>query len=150
MLDTIAEVQSLADKMQEDGTFLGRPVEGIVVRCKRRAKPSDPARDFFFKIKNDRYLLFREYREVTKMILDTPGDGTVRIKPDKKPKCKYEKTAYYVQWVRDRIQDHPEWFAEYKKNKGIIAVRERFEEFWAAGDLTKLSGDPAKAIEASK
>lgn len=112
--------------MQQAKLYENREVEGIVVRCKRDGK------DFFFKIKNEHYLIFREYREVTKAVLK-----------DKKPRATYEKTKYYIQWLKKRIHDHPEWFEDYARNKNIIEVRQRFEKIWESGHLN-LGGDPAE------
>ncbi|KAI9491100.1 RNA ligase-domain-containing protein [Zychaea mexicana] len=144
-LETMEQVRKLSDEIEETGEFQGRPIEGVVIRCKRDEK------DFFFKIKNDHYLLFREYREITKALLDVDKDtNQVSVKADVKPRCEYEKSIYYVSWVRERIVDHPEWFQDYKKNKGIIDVRERFERFWQTADLKQLKGDPVCGIAQAK
>lgn len=115
--------------MQQTGLYDGREVEGAVVRCKRNGK------DFFFKIKNEQYLVYREYREVTKTLLQVNEDGKVSLN-DKPVRTTYEKTPYYIDWLRKRVVDHPEWFQEFKLNKGIISVRQEFEKFWEAGKLS--------------
>lgn len=139
-LDTLQQVRKLAEETKENGEFQGRLIEGIVVRCKRQNM------DFFFKIKNDKYLLYREWREATKALIDVK-DGAVKLKHGVQPRCQYEKTKYYVLWLRERLQDHPEWFKDYKHNKGIINVRRRFEEFYENGDLSSLKGDPDAAVK---
>ncbi|KAI9486797.1 MAG: RNA ligase-domain-containing protein [Benjaminiella poitrasii] len=127
-LETMQEVREFGEQMQQTGFYKDKEVEGIVIRCKRNGK------DFMFKMKNDRYLLFREYRTVTSRLLEIDGDN-VRIKQDKDLKITYEKTKYYIEWLRKRVVDKPEWFKEYKKQKGIIHVREEFEKYWETGVL---------------
>ncbi|KAI8147096.1 RNA ligase-domain-containing protein [Fennellomyces sp. T-0311] len=140
LVDSIDGVRRIADEIEQTGQFQDRPMEGVVVRCKRLGQ------DFFFKIKNDHYLLFREYREITKRLLNVT-DGEVELKQDAKVRCTYEKSIYYTSWVKERIVDHPEWFVDYKKNKGIIHVREQFERFWETAELSSLKGDPVSAID---
>jgi tRNA splicing ligase len=118
--------------MQQTGLYDGREVEGAVVRCKRYGK------DFLFKIKNEQYLVYREYREVTNALLKVSNDGQIAIDTTKKAKCTYEKTSYYIEWLHKRVVDKPEWFQEFKLQKGIINVRQEFERFWEVGKLSEL------------
>ncbi|KAI8379621.1 RNA ligase-domain-containing protein [Radiomyces spectabilis] len=71
-------------------------------------------------------------REVEGLVVK---DGVVSTR-DRPLRCHYEKTNYYVAWLQERVKDHPEWFIEFKQNKGIIDVRRRFEQFWEQGNLT--------------
>ncbi|KAI7882336.1 tRNA ligase [Lichtheimia hyalospora FSU 10163] len=142
--DSLDEIKALADQIAESGKYKNRDIEGIVIRCKRDDK------DFFFKIKNDHYLLFREYREITKGMIDVKDDQVSLKKDGKRPRCSYEKSVYYVQWLQIQVKEHPEWFKEYKNNKGILDVRERFEKFWDSGELHTLKGDPIDIIDTSK
>lgn len=131
ILDTVKQVKQFGDEMQQTGLYDGREVEGAVVRCKRNGK------DFLFKIKNEQYLVYREYREVTKALIQVSDEGHVSIKEDKKARCTYEKTPYYIEWLHQRVVDKPEWFREFKLQKGIIHVRQEFERFWETGKLSK-------------
>lgn len=117
--------------MQQTGLYDGREVEGAVVRCKRNGN------DFMFKIKNEQYLVYREYREVTKALIEVSEEGVVTIN-SKQARCTYEKTPYYIEWLHKRVIDKPEWFREFKLQKGIIHVRQEFEKFWEAGKLSEL------------
>jgi tRNA splicing ligase len=131
--DNIKEVKQFGDEMQQTGLYDGREVEGAVVRCKRYGK------DFFFKVKNEQYLMYREYREVTKAILQVNGNGVFKIEePKTGVRWTYEKTPFYIKWLRKRVVDRPEWFKEYKLQKGIIHVRQEFEKYWEAGKLSEL------------
>ncbi|CEP09349.1 hypothetical protein [Parasitella parasitica] len=130
VFDTADQVKEFGQAMQQTGVYHSREVEGAVVRCKRKGM------DFMFKIKNEQYLMYREYREITNSLLQYKDDGSVLvIEPKKELKCKYEKTPFYIEWMRKRVLDHPEWFAEYKANKGVIHVRQEFEKYWDNGRL---------------
>ncbi|GAA5812044.1 hypothetical protein MFLAVUS_005493 [Mucor flavus] len=133
VFDTIKQVKQFSDEMQQTGLYDGREVEGAVVRCKRNEK------DFFFKVKNEQYLVYREYREVTKALLKVDEEGNVSLKETNEGiRMTYEKTPYYIDWLRKRAISKPEWFREFKSNKGIIHVRQEFEKFWDAGKLSEL------------
>ncbi|CAO3630588.1 unnamed protein product [Cunninghamella blakesleeana] len=111
-----------------------RESEGVVIRCKKKQTGDD----FLFKVKNDTYLVYREYREVTKAIVEVQKNHqTVKVKSNLKPiKYHYEKTLYYIHWLLLRIKDHPEWFLEFHHNKGIVKVRQAFEKDWEEGLIT--------------
>ncbi|KAI8084858.1 RNA ligase-domain-containing protein [Halteromyces radiatus] len=148
MMDDLGSVRQLADSIQQNTTGIfdwmdnnnSRESEGIVVRCQQQQH------DFFFKVKNDTYLMYREYREVTKALVQVNVDHhstlSVSIKQPKsntkKPKVRFEKTLYYVHWLEQRVKDHPEWFKDYLHNKGIVAVRQAFEQDWQDGKITHL------------
>ncbi|KAG0168759.1 hypothetical protein DFQ30_004361 [Apophysomyces sp. BC1015] len=117
----IQTVKKFGEEIQRTKLYDNREVEGIVVRCKRNGQ------DFFFKIKNEHYLIYREYREVSKALLHVSPDGT---------------------WLRQQVHDHPEWFKCYMKNKNIIEVRKRFEKVWEEGRLN-FGGDPAVGVQDS-
>ncbi|KAI7870509.1 RNA ligase-domain-containing protein [Mucor mucedo] len=131
VFETMKEVKQYGDEMQQTGLYDGREVEGAVVRCKRNGN------DFMFKIKNEQYLVYREYREVTKALIEVSDEGLVTIN-SKKARCTYEKTPYYIEWLHKRVIDKPEWFREFKFQKGIIHARQEFEKFWEAGKLSEL------------
>lgn len=86
MLQSVAEVKAFAESVsKDDGRWNGQHVEGFVVRAALKSgsldkQPhpndltednwSDPRRVFMWKIKFDQpYLMWREWREVTKRIL---------------------------------------------------------------------------------
>jgi tRNA splicing ligase len=129
VFDTVNQVKEFGNEMQQTGIYNNREVEGAVVRCKRNGM------DFMFKIKNEQYLMYREYREITNAILECKDDTVSIIEPKRELKWKYEKTPFYIEWLRKRVLDKPEWFREYKSNKGIIHVRQEFERYWEIGCL---------------
>lgn len=81
-----------------------------MIRCKKDGHP------FFFKVKYDQpYLLFREWRECTRALLNG-----VKFTP------RYPATTGYMNWVRNTLSRNPELFEGYLKNKGIHAVRDAY------------------------
>ncbi|EIW74468.1 RNA ligase [Coniophora puteana RWD-64-598 SS2] len=139
-LDSIAAVNSFTDEVGMTGQWNGEPLEGFVVRTHVRAPPKAvDARDrgaappygegasFFFKVKFDEpYMMYRDWREITKALLAAKnGTGGKEAKLPKN-KMKRPETKLYVEWCRQEIRRDPTAFAEYGKGKGIIATRERF------------------------
>ncbi|KAI7862740.1 RNA ligase-domain-containing protein [Spinellus fusiger] len=123
-LETLAEVKSVAEEVEGTGMYKGQEVEGVVVRCMKHTTP------FFFKIKSEKYLMYREYRQVTKVFLS--GEKV-------EAKYEYKKTFYYVRWLECQAKHHPEWFNTFDQGKGVIAAREKFEAYWQKGDLSSAS-----------
>ncbi|CAO3677203.1 unnamed protein product [Rhizopus stolonifer] len=123
VLNSIQAVRTFAEDMQRTGCYDGREIEGVVVRCKRGEL------DFMFKIKNELYLQYREYREVTNSLLQVDSTGSISIHPTKEAKCRYEKTKYYIEWLVRKVKENPEWFEEYKSAKGIVYTRQEFEKY---------------------
>ncbi|KAJ2741338.1 trna ligase [Coemansia sp. BCRC 34301] len=114
MFDSASDGREFADKVRSDHALDGRAIEGFVVRC-RTSADSQP---FMFKIKYDEpYLMFREWREVTKRILAGSPYRTT-----------YGLTKYYVAWLKQQLKENPEEFELFNKQKGIIGARKRFLE----------------------
>jgi tRNA ligase len=105
-------VKEFTDDVRTQGSlYNGNPVEGFVVRGKLQ-----DGRRHFFKVKyDDPYLMYREWREITKKILS--GNPY---------KIKYPESKGYVEWVNKAIVDRPQLFSEYMHNRGIIKVRDIF------------------------
>ncbi|KAJ6470423.1 RNA ligase [Mycena sanguinolenta] len=149
-LPTIAAVREFTSEVGKTGAWNGVPVEGFVVRTQvsspstpsssRSAPPYPLGASFFFKVKFDEpYMMYRDWREVTKMLLSMRGkakkgkdaDG---MSVDALPKTKMRRaeTKVYARWVVEEIRRDPAAFAEYSENKGIVAVRERFLAYLAS------------------
>ncbi|KAH8548471.1 RNA ligase-domain-containing protein [Umbelopsis sp. PMI_123] len=129
VLPDIQSVKELEESLRHEDEFESRQVEGVVIRCK--TKTNVP---FFFKVKNDTYNEWREWREITKAILS-----------DKNYRCRFERSIYYAQWVKERLKDHPEWFTHYKQSKNITFIRDEFENYWETGNLLEV-GDPCTGV----
>ncbi|KZP05073.1 hypothetical protein FIBSPDRAFT_766407 [Athelia psychrophila] len=151
-LPTIEEVQRFTDEAGKTGSWNGEPIEGFVVRthvvdpppgeANKSATPYAPGSTFFFKVKFDEpYMMYRDWREVTKKLLSAkekgqwhPTAGVTVTLPRKK--MQRPETKLYVEWVKREIMRNPADFVDYTKGKGIIAARERFLK-WMETDESK-------------
>ncbi|KAJ2768242.1 trna ligase, partial [Coemansia nantahalensis] len=115
--DSAAEGRTFADQVRRDHVLDGRAIEGFVVRCQTAAG----GRPFMFKIKFDSYMLFHEWRDMTNYVV-----------ANKSFRTRYALTEQYAAWVREQLKANPEAFDQFGKNKGIIAARKRFIEYYLA------------------
>ncbi|CAK5270224.1 unnamed protein product [Mycena citricolor] len=140
-LPTIAAVREFTDECAKTGTWNGVPIEGFVVRTHvgeppagshpRNGPPYSVGSTFFFKVKFDEpYMMYRDWRELTKQLLTMRGGpmgkNPMAVGKLSKNKIRRAETKAYVNWVIEEIQRNPTAFLEYGNNKGIVAVRERF------------------------
>ncbi|KAJ7064971.1 RNA ligase-domain-containing protein [Mycena amicta] len=131
-LPSIAEVRSFTDTVGKTGAWNGESIEGFVVRTHIAGSPGKapyaPGSTFFFKVKYDEpYLMYRDWREVTKTLLrqHEKGDG-MSEKTLSKGRMRRPETKVYVRWaIAEIARDFSPW-AKYTRNKGIVATRERF------------------------
>ncbi len=141
VLKTIPEVKEFTEQIGKAGHWRGQALEGFVVRTHVSEPPTKgdkssslspyaPGSSFFFKVKFDEpYMMYRDWREVTKTLL---SKGTV-LSNVPKSKLKRPETRAYVDWVIDEIKRDRKQFDEFTKGKGIIATRERFLKWSASG-----------------
>lgn len=96
------------------GKYNNKEVEGFVIRC------FNP--DFFFKYKFEQpYLLYRQFREITKkLIADKMPIEEIPIK-----KNKYISRKYLV-FARDYFNRNPQFIDTFNDGHGIIELREAF------------------------
>ena len=143
-LNSIAEVRSFTSECAKTGEWNGEAVEGFVVRThvteppQGKGKSSDaspyaPGSSFFFKVKFDEpYMMYREWRELTRSLLSSKGGPSLAKLP--KSKLKRPETKLYVTWVIEEIKSDPDSFQEFTKGKGIIATREKFLKWLETGE----------------
>ncbi|KAI8854019.1 RNA ligase-domain-containing protein [Chytridium lagenaria] len=111
--NTFDEVMEFTSQCGETGSYNGRAIEGFVVRCK-----SEKGTTVFFKIKYAQpYLMYREWREFTKMLITNKAE---KFKP------RHELTRKYIQWAKEKIRSDRGYFDGYLQNKGIIKARNQF------------------------
>ncbi|KAI0250856.1 RNA ligase-domain-containing protein [Lactifluus subvellereus] len=135
-LRSIPEVKAFTEEIGRSGRWNGDALEGFVVRTTVSSPPTDgracadaspyaPGSSFFFKVKFDEpYMMYRDWREITKSLLSRGESANLP-----KNKMKRPETKVYVEWVRGEIKRHPTLFEGYVKGHGIIATRERFLEW---------------------
>ncbi|EKM56290.1 uncharacterized protein PHACADRAFT_253339 [Phanerochaete carnosa HHB-10118-sp] len=156
VLKTIPAVKEFTEEIGKAGKWRGQALEGFVVRTHVSASPSKPGGDasaspyapgssFFFKVKFDEpYMMYRDWREVTKTLL-SKGASTSNVS---KAKLKRPETQVYVKWVIKEIKRERTQFAEFTKGKGIIATRERFLNWLESGEGQHELDDTSKEDQA--
>ncbi|RDA87448.1 hypothetical protein CP532_2797 [Ophiocordyceps camponoti-leonardi (nom. inval.)] len=121
-MNDVQSVKAFLEETAQTGAYEGRDVEGFVIRCKMSRSPENqPYADWFFKYKfEEPYLMYRQWREVTKMMI-----------AKKEPKYKKHKliTGQYLEYARKRLSANPELGKLYTLNHGIIALRDDFLRF---------------------
>lgn len=120
-------VESCGGVQEDDGSIT--PVEGFVVRGVKKGSNRTPSTDghnhepFFWKVKyDDPYLMYREWRELTRKLLSSYPDLS-GVNPNK---LKNEQSRLYLWWVKREIEQRHENFESWKHGKGIIKTREEF------------------------
>lgn len=113
-VESIDQLKIFLDECSKTGSWLGNEVEGFVIRCQNA---SDGA-DFFFKYKFDEpYLMYREWREITKtFLLGQP----VKFRKNK------ALGQMYLQYITPILKADPAAQRDYLSNKGIISLRQKF------------------------
>ncbi|WWC70864.1 uncharacterized protein I206_104816 [Kwoniella pini CBS 10737] len=153
-LQTLDEVKSFTDEVAKTGSWEGDMIEGFVVRCKVKSSINDAKEEgkppykagapFFFKVKFDEpYLLYRQWREITRVMLPLlnkyePEDISA-IWKKVRTKTKRPEIGVYAEWVGNMIKSEPELFNDY--DKGVVRVRERFLEWIERPEGKKLWED---------
>jgi tRNA ligase len=157
VLKTIPEVRAFTEEVGRSGVWEGAPLEGFVVRTRvaeppttgntrSEMSPYEPGSSFFFKVKFDEpYMMYRDWREVTKMLLNQKGGLHVGALPKKK--MQRAETRVYARWVAEEIKRDRSQFEGYGDNHGIIATRERFLK-WLAGKDGKKQIDEERTENA--
>ena len=143
-IDHINALHDFAMECARTGCYKGKPVEGFVVRRSETINNHKVSK--FFKIKFDEpYLMFREWREVTNVLLRKNTPRTIR----------FELTKKYIDWVSKKIDQRPDLFEKYSLNQGIILVRNLFLleseniEHFDGVDLKELCKEHKSIVELS-
>ncbi|KAK6458392.1 RNA ligase-domain-containing protein [Scheffersomyces xylosifermentans] len=122
----IDELFEFLDECAKTGTYNGRESEGFVIRCHH-----PDGSDFFFKYKFEQpYLLYRQFREVTrKIFVEGQDEADVFVKTQRMI------TSHYIAFVRRLFQDQPHLLKEFAEGHGIIKIRQLFLQ-----DLNESNG----------
>ena len=109
-----------------------------------KGTPYPAGSSFFFKVKFDEpYLMYRDWREVTKTLL-SKGASAEHVP---KSKLRRAETKLYVRWVCEEIKRDKKQFDGFTRGKGIIATRERFLA-WMASQQGKEASGAAEGVPA--
>ena len=156
-LSSISEVKAFTEEIGRSGKWNGEALAGFVVRttvgspptkgsANADVSPYSPGSSFFFKVKFDEpYMMYRDWREITKSLL-SKGESA------KLPKNKMVRpeTQTYVAWVKGEIKRNPSLFEGYTKGHGIIATRELFLEWLKTEDGKKAKRKTETEKEATQ
>ncbi|KAI9716447.1 MAG: hypothetical protein M1812_005342 [Candelaria pacifica] len=141
MEDDINKVKKFLDEVAETGHWNGRDTEGFVIRCQAREGEGNSWHDWFFKYKfEEPYLMYRQWRELTKRIIS-----------GKNPQYKKHKeiTEKYLLYARRQLVKDRDLGKAYNLNHGIIAMRNGFlKELGTTGAEVirqELQGDEVSA-----
>ena len=155
MLDSIQEVKRFTAEVAETGKWEGEAIEGFVVRTQVTEPPAGgdhpvppypPGSSFFFKVKFDEpYMMYRDWREVTKILLGTKGPLSGARLP--KAKLKRPETKLYAKWVTEEIGRDRSQFEGFNKGKGINATRERFLKWMETKEAKGAMDEGASASD---
>ncbi|CAI5760186.1 unnamed protein product [Candida verbasci] len=116
--DNVDQLFEFLHDCSKTGTYDQREVEGFVIRCKKLDNS-----DFFFKYKfEEPYLLYRQFREVTRQLIDGVPIHSIRMK-----KNKYI-TRKYLEFANNLFQQQPNLKSQFLEGHGIIKVRQLFLE----------------------
>ncbi|MCJ1424551.1 hypothetical protein MMC29_002439 [Sticta canariensis] len=116
--DDVGIVKTFLEECAQTGSWNGGDTEGFVVRCQKRVQNSEALEDWFFKYKfEEPYLMYRQWREVTKAII-----------AGKPPRYKKHKqiTEEYLNYARHQLSKNPKLGPAFNANHGIIAMRDGF------------------------
>ncbi|KAI0777806.1 RNA ligase-domain-containing protein [Trametes elegans] len=155
VLDSIPAVRAFTDEVGRTGKWNGEALEGFVVRTHvtepptkggkpASASPYPLGSSFFFKVKFDEpYMMYRDWREATKVLL-SKGPSPTNVP---KSKLRRPETKLYVRWVCDEIKRDRSQFKEYSRGRGIIATRERFLRWLASTQGQQAQKEAEKVPE---
>ncbi|CUM65686.1 uncharacterized protein PRCAT00003334001 [Priceomyces carsonii] len=115
---TFEELWTFMESCKETGTYENREVEGFVIRCKLKNE------DYFFKYKfTEPYLLYRQFREVTKKLISDGMSIQAIIASVKQHRF---ITLNYLEFIEDLFKKNTTLKDQYLSGHGIIEVREKF------------------------
>ncbi len=123
-ISNIKDLRIMLAECGKSGTYEGVEIEGFVIRCERQGL------DFFFKYKfEEPYLMFRNWRELTKLFIKS---GT--LPPPNRIKKHKAITSQYLCFVQ-KVLSNEKAREDYQRNHGIIKLRNQFLKEWG-GDLS--------------
>lgn len=119
------------------GSYDDMEVEGFVIRSHLR----DNGQDFFFKYKfEEPYLMYRQWREVTKDYITTRS----RIFKFRKHKFITNK---YLDFVIPLLEGNPKLCEDYLKGFGIIKLRNMFLKSYGMSGMEILNHEKLRELE---
>ncbi|AMD19334.1 HBR433Wp [Eremothecium sinecaudum] len=136
MINDIHQLRLFLEDCATKGHYNNMEVEGFVIRCKTKA-----GRDYFFKYKfEEPYLLYRQWREVTKDYINT------RSRVFNFSKHKYI-TNKYLDFVIPILEADRALCEQFLKGHGIIKLRNMFLESYGMSGFEILNNEALKELD---
>ncbi|KAG0668035.1 hypothetical protein C6P45_005125 [Maudiozyma exigua] len=135
--NNIHDLKTFLEKCASVGSFRGQEIEGFVIRCHMKNNGCT----FFFKYKfEEPYLMYRQWREVTKEYIETK----TRMFGYKKHKYITNK---YLDFVIPLLDDDKTLCERYLKGFGIIKLRKMFLESYGMSGMEILNHEKIQALD---
>lgn len=121
VIDGVKELRTFLEACAETGTWKNKEVEGFVIRSKMKLDQDSTYSDYFFKYKfEEPYLMYRQWREVTKAYLAGKNRQDISIKKN------FVYTNKYLDFAIPLLAQDEALREKYLHNHGIIEVRQKF------------------------
>lgn len=123
--DTFDALLEFLREREITGHYKDRAIEGFVVRCRRVSDSTNSVQDFFFKYKfEEPYFMYREWREVTKLLLTGTPEATV----ERARRSKHaESCLSIIPFARSYFAGNEERVQRFvNEHLGIIEMRNAF------------------------
>lgn len=136
-LEDIKKLRTFVDECSQHGSYNGTEAEGFVIRSHLK----DSGDDFFFKYKfEEPYLMYRQWREVTKDYITTRS----RVFKFKKHKFITNK---YLDFVIPLLENDKQMCDNYLRGFGIIKLRNAFLQDYGMSGMEILNYERVKELE---
>ncbi|CCU79027.1 tRNA ligase [Blumeria hordei DH14] len=135
IIEGIKATRNFIENASKTGTFNGRVVKGVVVRCKMLWDKSSEYEDFFFNCRLEGpYHFYHHWRECTYAAVH---NRVIRHKKE------ISLTEEYLRFILVKLSKNPEMIKTCQEGRGIIKLR---EDYLRAKNLKRL--DIAKIAQA--
>ncbi|QEU62523.1 Trl1 [Kluyveromyces lactis] len=132
-----SSLKTFLTECEKAGHYNNQEIEGFVIRCKDKSTGGT----FFFKYKfKEPYLMYRQWREVTREYIST-----------RQRVFRYRSHNYitnkYMDFVIPLLDRDPKLANDFMNGKGIIKLRKLFLEDYGMSGLEILNLDKIKELE---
>lgn len=132
----VASLREFLEDCATKGSYKGMEIEGFVVRCQNK-----DGNAFFFKYKfEEPYLMYRQWREVTKEYIKNKS----RVFRFKKHKFITNK---YLDFVIPLLNENPQLCDEYMRGFGVIKLRNAFLKSYGMSGFEILNQERLEELE---
>lgn len=134
----IGDLKLKLDDYSKSGSYNGKEIEGFVIRCKK----AEDSSDYFFKFKfEEPYLMYRQWREVTKEYITHKQRSSIKF-----TKHKFI-TNKYLDFVIPLLEEEPTVAKDYISGFGIISLRNRFLQHYGKSGPEILNQELLEELE---